>query len=135
MDKIPYQKWHREIRNQENQHRQKEIKQQRIVENRANISVIPFAIPPCNHYLRSLAETKSDKINGDVKHTADGRCTQSYFAHASEKSCVRYIDYVLGNQRKKNRVGNLKYFFVGVHVPPFPSGFPPQGEKLAIKFE
>ena len=91
------------------------VEYQCIVKYRTDFAVIFFAVSSGNHYLRSLAKAKSNKINSNVKHSANSRSSQCHFAHTPEKSSIRYVDNILCYQRQENGVGYLKYFFVGIH--------------------
>jgi len=91
------------------------VKYKCIVKNGPDFTEIFLSISSRYQDLRTLTETKSHKINGYVKHTAYGRCTQRYLAYTSQKCSIRYVDNVLSYQRKKNGVGNFEYFFVGIH--------------------
>jgi Large extracellular alpha-helical protein len=93
-----------------------EIEEESVVENWANEGVVFFAVAPADQNLRTLAKPETNHVDGKVKHSANGRCTQFYFAYATEKCRVGNVDNVLCNKRKEDGIGYFEYVSIGSHL-------------------
>ena len=107
--------WYAECRYHKQKESKRSIENEAIVEDRTDLLVVCFTISASDKDLSTLAKSKSNHINGKIKHAANGRCTQFYFANTTQKCCVGDIYDVLGDERQENRISYVENVFVRSH--------------------
>lgn len=92
---------------------QQQQEQDSLLQQRADIRVRFFAVPPCDQNLRSDAEPEPDHENSHVIDSRERRSAQFHFSDAAQESGVGQSDQVLHQQADQDRIGNEPNLFVG----------------------
>ena len=101
------------VRYDEHHGRQRQQEQQSLLEQRPDQGIGFLAVAPRNQNLSPDSETESEHENHQIIYASEGRGSQLYFAHATEKSRVGQPDHVLHQQADENRVGDRPYLLAG----------------------